>query len=504
MEILAGLRKAWQHATFLIFLLNPFRFFCLALTKSRKNVRRVPKGTSSYQAAWIIDSDSDENGEYESLDLNQDVPAICGAFGGSLAKNNFSSEVTSDSLATSRLADNDVCWSEELSDAVSDDYEDVELDDRASLWDTKMDAEEQAKQLSAYLEQRRKDEDEDLEFPDEVETPHEIPAKVRFARYRGLKFFRKSPWDPYENLPRDYGRIFQFENFASTRRRVTSQQNAGKVPAGSYVTLRILDVPIHASRVFDLGNGTLEGCPKKLLWVVGLLQYEHKKTTVHFSIQKRDDYDAPIKSKDEVVLQMGWRRFRCAPLYSEASRDGGNGVFKYERFLQAKRLTIGTTYAPVTFHGPVLMLQPGEHGSESPQLQATGNLLAAEATRKITKRIVLTGHPFKLHRKIAVVRWMFFSPEDVAWFKPVQLHTKFGRTGHIRESLGTHGYMKCIFDGPLKQNDTVCMPLYKRVFPKMFATLLPPSIPGEVEAETWTSLKCVDGGDSSGDVMELC
>lgn len=45
----------------------------------------------------------------------------------------------------------------------------------------------------------------------------------RFQRFRGLKSFRSSPWDRMENLPVDYSRIFQFQSFDRTRRRVLAE-----------------------------------------------------------------------------------------------------------------------------------------------------------------------------------------------------------------------------------------------------------------------------------------
>lgn len=47
-----------------------------------------------------------------------------------------------------------------------------------------------------------------------------VSARERFMRYRGLESFRTSQWDPKENLPEDYARIFQFQNYDRTRKRV--------------------------------------------------------------------------------------------------------------------------------------------------------------------------------------------------------------------------------------------------------------------------------------------
>lgn len=173
------------------------------------------------------------------------------------------------------------------------------------------------------------------------------------------------------------------------------------------------------------------------------------------------------------MLCLGPRRFRVNPIFSQhdPGNNGGRGtnnIHRFERFLRGGpgATSVGTVFAPITFGGanvPAVLLREraldGETGhdergvgaAQMPLLVGSGSLLDAGPTRINAKRIVLTGHPFKVHKRTATIRWMFFNSNDVHYFKPVELTTKYGKTGHIKESLGTHGYFKAHFSQPITQ-----------------------------------------------------
>ncbi|XP_004857212.1 pre-rRNA-processing protein TSR1 homolog isoform X2 [Heterocephalus glaber] len=347
------------------------------LKESSKVVKKVPKGTSSYQAEWILDEGGESCGEGDDYD--------------DIEHENFMEEESQDE--SSEEEEEEVCETMTIGESVHDD-----------LYDEKMDEEAEEKMLEKYKQERLEE-----MFPDEMDTPRDVAARIRFQKYRGLKSFRTSPWDPKENLPRDYARIFQFQNFTNTRRRVFKEIEEKEVEGaevGWYVTLHVSEVPV--SVVGDFRRGAP-------LIAFSLLPHEQKMSVLNMVVSRNPGNTEPVKAKEELIFHCGFRRFRASPLFSQHTAADKH---KFQRFLTADEAVVATVYAPITFPPASVLL-------------------------------------FKQK-----------SNEDVLWFKPVELRTKWGRRGHIKEPLGTHGHMKCTFDGKLKSQDTVLMNLYKRVFPK--------------------------------------
>jgi pre-rRNA-processing protein TSR1 len=399
-------------------------------------VKRLPRGTSRYQAAWYLDDVSDSGSDLEDLDDEPSYGEIDQEQGINPADGVFDTNMG------------------EPTEGGPSEYPQSEMFLDPS-------PEDEAEQIAAYRNQRKEEMEEDLEFPDEIELLPNVSAKERLARYRGLKSLRTSAWETEEDRlyePEEWRRLLEVADYRGARSRVIKESKIGGVQPGTRVNVHLRGVPLALQQQHD---------PSQPLALISLLRHEHKRTSVNYAITLSSDASAPLRSKEELIMQCGPRRFIINPLLSEAGNTQ-NDVHKFQRYLHPGRTAIASFIGPLTWGSvPTLFFKRNTTDSGSPlTLLATGTSLPPSHSRVIAKRVILTGHPFKINKKIVTVRYMFFNAEDVAWFKALQLWTKRGRSGFIKESLGTHGYFKATFDGKINPMDAVAVSLYKRVWPK--------------------------------------
>lgn len=82
-------------------------------------------------------------------------------------------------------------------------------------------------------------------------------------------------------------------------------------------------------------------------------------------------------------------------------------------------------------HDSVMMTpRPQDEAVRHLQLAAVGGLIDVNPDRVVLKRVVLSGYPYKVHKRRATVRWMFFNPEVCALVTPARR-----RSAHLTPGL---------------------------------------------------------------------
>ncbi len=277
----------------------------------------------------------------------------------------------------------------------------------------------------------------------------------------------------------DWSRLLEVADYKSAKNRILKEARLDGVKPGTRVHVHL--------KIPEDQVSTLQALPQPTS-LYSLLRHEHKQTAMNTSISVSSELEKPLRSKEEIILQCGPRRLLVNPLFSQ-SGNTPNDVHKFDRYLHPGRTAVASFIGPVLWGSvPCLYFKrptapkagdaiedlansmQADSDISAPasglELIGTGTVLPPSTSRVIAKRIVLTGHPYKIHKKLVTVRYMFFNAEDISYFRALQLWTRRGRSGFIKEPLGTHGYFKATFDGKINPQDSVAVSLYKRVWPR--------------------------------------
>ncbi|XP_071445723.1 ribosome biogenesis protein BMS1 homolog [Hetaerina americana] len=250
---------------------------------------------------------------------------------------------------------------------------------------------------------------------------------------------------------------------------------------GMYLRVEMDSVPCELITNFD---------PTYPLIIGGLLPGEENVGYVQVRIKKHRWYKKILKTRDPLVISLGWRRFQTLPLYSKLEDNLRNRLLKY---------TPEHVHCMAHFWGPITPQSTGllaiqDIATKQPgfRIAATGSVVELDKSTCIVKKLKLVGTPMKIYKKTAFIQGMFNSALEVARFEGAKIKTVSGVRGQIKKAASKpEGVFRATFEDKIVLSDIVfCRTWYRVDVPQFYnpvtSLLLPPSI-----KNSWKGMKTV-------------
>ncbi|XP_017795416.1 PREDICTED: ribosome biogenesis protein BMS1 homolog [Habropoda laboriosa] len=248
---------------------------------------------------------------------------------------------------------------------------------------------------------------------------------------------------------------------------------------GMYVRVEIETVPCELISHLD---------PTYPLIIGGLLHGEENIGYVHTRIKKHRWYPKILKSKDPLILSVGWRRFQTLAIFSKLEDNLRNRMLKYTPEHVA---CMAHFWGPITPQSTgILVVQDVATRPPGFRIAATGSIVEIDKSTQIMKKLKLTGVPMKIYKKTAFIKDMFNSALEVAKFEGARVKTVSGIRGQIKKAVSKpEGCFRATFEDKILLSDIVfCRTWYRVDVPKFYnpvtSLLLPPE-----EKNRWQGMK---------------
>ena len=217
---------------------------------------------------------------------------------------------------------------------------------------------------------------------------------------------------------------------------------------GMYLRIELEDVPCELIEHFS---------PEYPIIVGGLLNGESNVGYLQARVKKHRWYKRILKSRDPLILSLGWRRFQTLPIFSVEDNNGRHRMLKY---------TPKHLHCQATFWGPIAPQGTGfialqtvsDEGRDVRDFRvaATGVVLNLDKSVAVVKKLKLVGTPIKIYKKTAFIQGMFNSILEVTKFEGATVKTVSGIRGQVKKAIrAPEGAFRGKFEDKILMSDIV-------------------------------------------------